>query len=591
MTDETKEYEPDHAQNREILKNRKVSQAVCEVEGCSEKAMYGERSEVHGCVEPERCKDHKDNFTHLRQCKWTFESLFKLVTFVGAVMTSPEAVRSLFVSGYINGKTRISLTCPGHGEYEQSISQLSTGQSGCKRDCKWSKHSSPLPLTEGTKRCSGKCQKVKPLTEFYVNQTLVKNNHGDGRTSECKECIKTRQKEKRGTPAPIYNNIRPANQYPCKGCYKNANGCGYLAQKKTGLINHQNARKSLFCCPVETCKRHPEGEGYSNKNQLRAHIRCKHKDRMEEMGVPPVKKNLRIPKEYSKRADEWSYTKKRVKCHIQADIRNKKRFTPDEREFNNSINNNEERHRITESIMRYIDEHVPLQKGCEDSLGGILPVDMKRRSHYGLFQLSMDRIDNDRPHFKKDDLLANIQFIPFAFNVPCSIASEHGSNTASFLRTVRRTQQIFLQKKIDNLNSLIDKQIPNTTNGIRNAISTCVNHCWGREDKGTVDKRVRKSFSTQQEMREYALNLVREQNGRSPISGIFFLGNTLKNRHPLQLSIDAIDPLKGHVKGNLRIVCLYENCSNNVSKRKRKDKDDGQRIWTKRTFERWLGVI
>ena len=174
MTDETKEYEPDHAQNREILKNRKVSQAVCEVEGCSEKAMYGERSEVHGFVEPERCKDHKDNFTHLRRCKWTFESLFKLVTFVGAVMTSPEAVRSLFVSGYINGKTRISLTCPGHGEYEQSISQLSTGQSGCKEVIANGLSILPQsPLTEGTKRCSGKCQKVKPLTEFYVNQTLV----------------------------------------------------------------------------------------------------------------------------------------------------------------------------------------------------------------------------------------------------------------------------------------------------------------------------------------------------------------------------------------------------------------------------------
>ena len=39
-------------------------------------------------------------------------------------------------------------------------------------------------------------------------------------------------------------------------------------------------------------------------------------------------KKIFVPKEYSKRADEWSYTKKRVKCHIQADIRNKKRFTP-----------------------------------------------------------------------------------------------------------------------------------------------------------------------------------------------------------------------------------------------------------------------
>ena len=583
MADETKEYEADYAQNRDFLKNRNVSKAVCEVEDCSKKATYGERSEVHGCVEPKRCQGHKEHVTHINQCKWTFDSLLKLVTFVGAVMTSPEAVNS-WAFDKVNSKTRISLTCPGHGEYEQSISQLSTGQSGCTRSCRWPKHSSPLPLTEGTKKCS-RCQKVKPRTEFYVDQRLVKNNHGDGRHSACKDCKTTIQKEKRGTPAPIYNNRRRAHQYPCKGCYKIPTGCGYLAHSKQGLINHQNARKSLFRCPVETCKKHREGNWFSSKNYLRQHIRTSHKDRMEELGVPPVEKNLRIPKKYSKRADEWSYIKEKVGSHIQADIKNKERFTPDEKEFNDSIDNNEEKHRITESIMRYIDEHVYLQKGCEDSLGGILPVDMKLRRHYGLFQLSMDRIDNDRPHFNKDDLLANIQFIPFAFNVPCNIASEHHSNTASFLRTVRRTQQIFLQKKLADIDSLIDQQTLITTNGNRNALTSCVYHFWHS------DKKCKNSFKNQQELREYALDLLRKQNCRSPISGIFLLGNTLRKRHPLQLSIDAINPKKGHVKGNLRIVCLYENCTNNISQKKRKDKKDGQCIWTKRTFERWLGVV
>ncbi len=587
MTDDANQLAPgstaDYAQNRDFLKNRNVSKAVCEVEGCSKKAAYGERSEVHGDVEPKRCKDHKEHFTHINQCKWTFDFLLKLVTFVGAVMTSPEAVESLFVSGHINGKTRISLTCPCHGEYEQSISQLKRGESGCKRGCRW-QHSSPLPLMEGTKRCS-KCQKVKPRTEFYVDQRLVKNNHGDGRHAACKDCKTTIQKEKRNTPAPIYNNRRPTYQCKCKGCYKNPTGCGYLAHSKQGLIDHQNARKSLFPCPVETCKRHREGNWFSSKDYLRQHIRTIHKDTMEELGVPPVKPNLRIPKKYGKRADEWSYIKEKVSAHIKADIKYKERFTPDEKKFIDSIDNNEEAHRITESIMRYIDEHVLLQKGREDNLGGILPVDMKLRRCYGLFQLSMDRKDNDRPHFNKDDLLTNIQFIPFAFNVPCNIANEHLSNTASFLRTVRRTQQIFLQKKLADIDSLIDQQTLITTNGDRNTLASCVHHCWRR------DKKCRNSFKNQEELREYALDLLRKQNCRSPISGIFFLGNTLRNRHPLQLSIDAINPLKGHVKGNLRIVCLYENGTNNISSRKRKDKNDGQCIWTKRTFERWLGVI
>ena len=131
MPDETKEYEPDYAQNREILKNRKVSQAVCKVEGCSEKATYGERSEVHGCFERERCKGHKEHFTYFKVCKWTFESLLKLVTFVGVVMTSPDTVKS-WAFDKVNRRTRISLTCPVHDrQYEQTLAGLMIGIHGC----------------------------------------------------------------------------------------------------------------------------------------------------------------------------------------------------------------------------------------------------------------------------------------------------------------------------------------------------------------------------------------------------------------------------------------------------------------------------
>ncbi len=130
-----------YSQNREILKNRKVSKAVCEVEGCSKKAMYGERSEVHGCVEPERCKGHKDNFTHFTQCKWTFEYLLKTVTFVGAVMTRPDTVEA-WAFDKVNQKTKISLTCPVHDrQYEQTLAGLTTGKHGCgecNRNVPWS---------------------------------------------------------------------------------------------------------------------------------------------------------------------------------------------------------------------------------------------------------------------------------------------------------------------------------------------------------------------------------------------------------------------------------------------------------------------
>jgi len=131
MADETKEYEPDYAQNREILKNRKVSQAVCKVEGCSKKATYGDRSEVHGCFERKRCKVHKEHFTHFRICKLTFDSVLKLVTFVGVVMTSPDTVKS-WAFDKMNQWRRISLTCPVHDrQYEQTLRRVMEGRHGC----------------------------------------------------------------------------------------------------------------------------------------------------------------------------------------------------------------------------------------------------------------------------------------------------------------------------------------------------------------------------------------------------------------------------------------------------------------------------
>ena len=134
MSDETKENEPDYAQNRQTLKDRKVSKAVCEVEGCSNKATYGERSDVHGLSEPVRCKGHKDDFTYYRRLKWTFDTLLKVVMFVGAALTNPETVQ-LWAFDKVNEDTRIPLTCPVHDKhYDQALAEIRVGKNGC-REC------------------------------------------------------------------------------------------------------------------------------------------------------------------------------------------------------------------------------------------------------------------------------------------------------------------------------------------------------------------------------------------------------------------------------------------------------------------------
>ena len=62
------------------------------------------------------------------------------------------------------------------------------------------------------------------------------------------------------------------------------------------------------------------------------------------------------------------------------------------------------------------------------------------------------------------------------------------------------------------------------------------------------------------------------------------------HHHPFGMSVDAIRPSKGHVKKNLRIVCFFMNSINRDNDKKRRDKNDGQSIWNRRSFQRYLGV-
>ena len=114
---------------------------------------------------------------------------------------------------------------------------------------------------------------------------------------------------------------------------------------------------------------------------------------------------------------------------------------------------NQEKHNITLLIMERLDKSELLNAGSTDTLGGILPDGLKLQPYGGLFQMSGDRLDNNRPHYiPGGDMLENLQFIPMAFNCPSNIAGDHRKNFCSFLRTLIRSQQFFPKnnKEIEN---------------------------------------------------------------------------------------------------------------------------------------------
>ena len=94
--------------------------------------------------------------------------------------------------------------------------------------------------------------------------------------------------------------------------------------------------------------------------------------------------------------------------------------------------------------MELLDKSEWLNAGSTDTLGGILPDGLKLQQYGGLFQMSGDRLDNNRPHYiPGEDMLGNLQFIPMAFNCSSNIAGDHRENFCSFLRTVIRSQSFF----------------------------------------------------------------------------------------------------------------------------------------------------
>ena len=57
-----------------------------------------------------------------------------------------------------------------------------------------------------------------------------------------------------------------------------------------------------------------------------------------------------------------------------------------------------------------------------------------------------------------------------------------------------------------------------------------------------------------------------------------------------RMSVDAIDPLKGHVRGNLRLICQFlQACAQDKTK-KTADADDGPSQWTEEMFREYVGV-
>ena len=398
---------------------------------------------------------------------------------------------------------------------------------------------------------------------------------------------------------------RISNQFPCNGeCGKK--NCDRVFGNE--YILKQHISKEKFQCPL--CN-----SSLSKINFYR-HFRKEHKNELdkdgscEKHGIPARRSpNISLPKEYKEKVNKivynmlskkggYGYLVLKVRTSIKVDIKNKK-FTEDQHSYLREIDNNKSRHKIAQEILDILIERNMFAKDAMDEAGGILPDGIILRRHGGLFSLGLDRKNNDLPHFIKDQpATSNIRMTAAGMNTFANIVLKYGEKTCEFLRNE-------VNKKHDE-NKV--KQILNraeTMNTDSNIIyQTCKNAFYREEkdykkylknpekpEKDDIEamEQFRKDFPTRNDMFQCGLKLFRESIASCPIS-IILMDNDPNSPDFFKPSLDAIDPRKRHVKGNLRFVCRFLNNANFDKMKNYDHPDDPEAAWTHESLFRYIGL-
>ena len=389
-----------------------------------------------------------------------------------------------------------------------------------------------------------------------------------------------------------------ANRFECGGkCGKEA--CQYVGQRQGNLDDHLGKNKTR--CPE--C-----GSIYSQNGHMIAHYRKQHPENLNGDGsskyhdIPPKRATrLSIPESYKTKVtsdEQWKQLKDKggyaflvemVKSCLRHD-RDEKRAQPfadeDLRYCRDVLKDNKRYHTLARDVLDYVLQRDMLTPGARDEAGGILPHGVVLRPHGGVFALGLDRRDNARPHFLKgvptvgDD--SNLRLVAKAINTRANVVVSHGNQTCDFLRQAMRQPVTQEQKKAawSREQSATKKVDGKTVN------NTAYNSC---ATAFRDDELCRAQFGDIDTLFRYGLELWEEQGLLCDLSGILLQGNDCEHSF-FKMSLDAIVPTRGHVRGNLRWVCQGLNSINHDKTKRCHDEDDPDSAWTRETLAAYLGI-
>jgi len=274
-----------------------------------------------------------------------------------------------------------------------------------------------------------------------------------------------------------------------------------------------------------------------------------------------------------------------VRTCLAHDLVNKNRWTKKQLDYLHTLDD-KSMHAITTAIMEYLITNNAFSAPYIDCTGGYIENGLIFRTHGGLFKASLDRKKNELPHFLPNvPVMSNLNVIPLALNDGSEPVSIHGSNLVAVLRTKQReyVSQSTIKARME-YESKTYRYIKNTYTAM--TLYTCCKSIWTKKKY----KFCRREFKDLTEFHNYALGLLKRQKCKCAISDILMLGAryTHTKKGMYKLSIDAIDATKGHVRGNMQIVCQFLNPTCRDKDKKRLDRNDAPSRWTKILFNTWL---
>ena len=248
-------------------------------------------------------------------------------------------------------------------------------------------------------------------------------------------------------------------------------------------------------------------------------------------------------------------------------------------------------HARARQILDYLIQEELLWPGARDAAGGVLPDGFRCQAHGGLWKLSLDRKNNALPHLLEGVPAlgapeSNLGALAAGMNTRSNPVTRWGAATCEMLRA-----EMAREVTAADVAVALARESRSTHPRLRlrcgkPRMNTLYSSCCCYRD----DEACRQTFGKLGAFFHYCVELLHKQGARCAVSGILLRGaDCAPDESFYRVSVDAIEPRKGHVRGNVRLICQFLNCGARDKDKTYDHDDDGASQWTRDLFVAYVG--